>query len=330
VKAILCKSFAPVGALTLEDVEDPEPTSDTLVIDVAASGVNFVDGLIVQGKYQTKPPFPFSPGSEVAGTVRAIGDETARFKPGDRVVSFCRIGGYAEAVRARTDHCFALPPGVHFVAAAGFLIAYGTSYHALKYRACLEPGETLLVLGAAGGVGLAAVELGHLIGARVIAAASSEEKLALSRAYGADELINYSSCNLRDEVKRITGGRGIDVVYDPVGGPLAEEALRCLGWMGRYLVIGFAAGEIPRFAANQLLLRNADVRGLYWGESLQRDPIGGARNMAELLDLLAQGRLKPHISEIHPLERAVEALERVMRRDTKGKVILTVDQRATI
>lgn len=324
MKAILCRSFAPIDALTLETVEPPVPGPGEVVIDVAAAGINFLDGLMVQGKYQTKPPFPFSPGSEVSGRIRAVGEGVTGFAPGDRVASFCRVGGYAEAVSAPANQTYPLPDAVDFVPAAGFLITYGTSYHALKDRAQIRPGETLLVLGAAGGVGLTAVELGKVMGAHVIAAASSAEKLALAKDYGADELIDYSQGGLRDQVKALTGGRGVDVIYDPVGGALAEEAIRCLAWEGRYLVIGFAAGEIPKFPANLLLLKSSSILGVYWGDSLKADPERHARNIAELFALQGEGKLRPHISETYPLERAVEALRQVMDRKVKGKVVLTV------
>ena len=328
MKAILCTSFAPIDELRLETIDAPTVGPGEVLIDVAATGVNFLDGLMVQGKYQTKPPFPFSPGSEVSGTIRTIGEGVTGFRPGDRVASFCRVGGYAETVSALASHSFPLPDAVDDITAAGFLITYATSYHALKDRAQIAPGETLLVLGAAGGVGLTAVELGKVMGAHVIAAASSAEKLALAKDYGADEVIDYSQGGLRDQVKALTGGRGVDVIYDPVGGTLAEEAIRCLAWEGRYLVIGFAAGGIPKFPANLLLLKSSSILGVYWGDSLDANPKKHAVNIAELFALQAQGKLRPHISETFPLDEAVEGLRHVMERKVKGKVVLTVGKKA--
>ena len=324
MKAAICNAFGPIEQLRIEDVPAPEAAPGQVVIDVAAAGVNFPDGLMVQGKYQTKPPFPFTPGSEAAGTVRALGEGVTGFHVGQRVVAFCGIGGYAEVVAAPANQVYALPDNVDFVPAAGLLITYGTSYHALRDRARLQPGETLLVLGAAGGVGLTAVDLGKLMGARVIAAASSPDKLALAREYGADELIDYSNEDLRDRVKAITGGRGVDVVYDPVGGERTEAMVKSLAWEGRYLVVGFAAGDIPRVGANLLLLKSADLLGVLWGVSLKHNPVHHAANIATLLDHCAGGRLRPHISETYPLARAVDGLARVMNRQAKGKVVLTM------
>jgi NADPH2:quinone reductase len=286
--------------------------------------VNFPDGLMVQGKYQTKPPFPFVPGSEVSGTISAVGADVTEFEVGDRVVAFCGLGAYAEQTLSPANQVYPLPAAIDFVPVAGFLITYGTSYHALKDRARLRAGETLLVLGAAGGVGLTAVELGKAMGARVIACASSADKLALAREYGADETIDYMREDLRTRLKELTGGRGVDVVYDPVGGAHTEAAVRSLAWEGRYLVIGFAAGDIPKVPANLLLLKSADLLGVLWGVSLKHNPEPHAANLRELLDWYAAGRLRPHISETHPLADAVTGLQRVMQRHAQGKVILTV------
>ncbi len=326
MKAIVCRSFAPVEELKLEELPTPEPGAGEVRIDVAAIGVNFPDGLMVQGKYQTKPPFPFVPGSEVAGTIGAIGAGVTGIGVGDRVAAFCGIGAYAEQVLAPASQVYRLPDAIDFVPAAGFLITYGTSYHALKDRARLRAGEVLLVLGAAGGVGLTAVEIGKAMGARVIACASSAEKLALARTYGADETIDYTQENLRERLKELTGGRGVDVVYDPVGGAHTEAALRSLAWQGRYLVIGFAAGDIPKVPANLLLLKSADLLGVLWGVSLKHNPEPHAANLRELLEWYADGRLRPHISETYPLQDAVAGLQRVMQRGAQGKVILTIDR----
>jgi NADPH2:quinone reductase len=345
MKAIVCHAFAPITDLRLEEIDPPQPGPGEVAIAVAAAGINFLDGLMVQGKYQTKPPFPFTPGSEVSGTVAALGAGVTGFAVGDPVAAFCRLGGYAETVTAPADHVFAIgggidPPtaaggidpvaaagGIDPVAAAGFLITYGTSYFALKDRARLRAGETLLVLGAGGGVGLAAVELGKALGARVIAAASSAEKLALAQAHGADDLIDYADGTLREQVRALVGSKGIDVVYDPVGGALAEAAYRTLGWQGRHLVVGFASGPMPAFPPNLLLLKNADLLGVYWGDAVQADPDHHAANMADLFGYLRDGRVKPYVSETFALADAVEALGRVMDRQATGKVVLTVPGR---
>jgi NADPH2:quinone reductase len=328
LKAIICRRFAPVGELEIGELPDPVCGPEDVLFAVHAAGVNFFDGLIVEGKYQTKPPFPFSPGGEVAGVVRAVGSAVGEFAVGDRVAAFCGHGGYAEQVAVPQNRVFPMPAGADFVAAAGFLVTYGTSWHALADRARLRAGETLLVLGAAGGVGLAAVELGKLAGARVIAAASSTAKLALARQYGADEGIDYTSENLRDRVRELTGGNGVDVVYDPVGGNRAPEALRALAWQGRYLVVGFAAGDIPKFPANLLLLKSADLLGVLWGASLKADPVHHRRRIGELLGWLAEGKLRPHVSRITPLTQSLEALSHVMAGEARGKVVLTVEQPA--
>lgn len=325
MKAVVCDHFGPIEDVYIGDLPDPVAGPGQIVIDVHAAGLNFFDGLMVQGKYQTKPPFPFSPGSEAAGTVRAVGEGVSTFAPGDRVLTFCGTGGFAEQVAAPATQVFHLPDGVDFNAAASFLIVYGTSYHALKDRARLQPGETLLVLGAAGGVGLTAVELGKQMGARVIAAASSPEKLALAREYGADDIIDYSSENLRERLKELTGGRGVDVVYDPVGGANTEIALRSLAWQGRHLVIGFAAGDIPKIPANLLLLKSADLLGVFWGAATKADPAHHSENLATLLNWCAQGKLRPHVSETFPMGQAVEAIRHVTDRKAKGKVVLTIN-----
>jgi NADPH2:quinone reductase len=328
MRAMMCRSFAPIENLRLETIDDPVAMPGTVIVDVIAAGINFHDGLIVQGKYQTKPTLPFSPGSEVTGVVRKVGEDVAGLSIGDRVLAFCGIGGYAEAVAVPATQIWRLPETVDCVRAAGFIVSYGTAWHALRDRAGLRRGETLLVLGAAGGVGLAAVELGKLLGAHVIAAASSPNKLALAREHGADNTIDHTTENLRQRVKELTDGRGVDVAYDPVGGALADEAVRSLAWKGRYVIVGFAAGEIQKIAANQLLLKSADALGVIWGASLKADPVHHATNVAELLDLYARDALRPHIPEIHPLADAVDALRRVMDRQVMGKIVLTTAREA--
>lgn len=323
MKAIVCRKISDVDDLVVEDVPDPEPVAGEVLIEVRAAGLNFFDGLMARGQYQTKPELPFTPGAEVAGVVRSVGPDVDGFSPGDAVAAFCRIGGYAEKVCSPTSQCYPLPGDADFVASAAFPITYGTSWHALNDRASLQAGESLLVLGAAGGVGLTAVELGKLLGARVIAAASTADKRALAESYGADAVIDYTEGDLRDKVKQANGGASVDVVYDPVGDELGLAALKCLGWGGRYLVVGFAGGEIPQIPANRLLLKSATALGVLWGASLRRDPEAHADYMRDLLARVSNNELHPHIDSTHPLEDAVPALQRVMTRQAHGKVILT-------
>lgn len=325
MQAVLCKTFCDPAGLVLEEVPAPRPGPGQIAIEVKAAGINFPDSLIIQGKYQVKPALPFAPGFELAGVVREVGAGVAGFAPGTRVAAHPMAGGgFAEQAVVDANRAFPLPDTMDYVTAAGFLIAYGTSHHALKDRGQLRPGETLLVLGAAGGIGLTAVELGKTMGARVIAAASSPEKLALCRRYGADELIDYSREDLRARVRELTGGKGLDVVYDPVGGRYTEPMVRSLARGGRYLVLGFAAGEIARIPLNLVLLKISAIVGAYWGPFIDAEPERNAANIAELFDWYAQGRLKPHISEIYPLAQAPLAVERVAQRKTQGKVVLTV------
>lgn len=324
MKAVVCAEYAPRSELRLADVAIPSPGKGEVLIRVAACGINFFDGLMVEGKYQTKPDLPFSPGSEVAGTVEAVGEGVTSVKTGARVLAFNGIGGYAEHAVALAERVCPIPDDMNFAQAAGFLITYATSHHALKDRGGLRAGETLLVLGAAGGVGLTAVEIGKQMGARVIAAASSDDKLALCRDRGADETINYSTEDLRTRLKDLTGGNGVDMVYDPVGGALAETALRGLATNGRFLVIGFASGEIPKIPLNLLLLKQSSMTGVFWGAFARANPARHAANMAELFGWFEQGRLRPHICAEYPLDRFAEALDAVMERTAKGKVVLTM------
>lgn len=327
MKAVICKAFDAIGALAIGETEVPAVGRDEVRIAVHAAGVNFPDGLIVQGKYQTRPALPFVPGSEVAGVVDAVGGDVNGLAPGDRVAAFSGTGGFAEYVTAPAAQVYRLPDGVDLTVAAGILITYGTSYHALKDRAALKQAETLLVLGAAGGVGLAAVELGALMGACVIAAASTDEKLALARNHGAAETINYAAEDLRERLKELTAGRGVDVVYDPVGGATTITAIKALAWEGRHLVVGFAGGDIPAIPANLLLLKSASSLGVLWGMSLRANPAHHARNISRLMTWLAQGRLRPAVDAVMPLEQAVDALNHVMERRARGKVILAVGHR---
>jgi NADPH2:quinone reductase len=322
VRALVCRALGPVESLAVGEMASPVPSRGQVVLDVKAAGVNFPDVLMVQGKYQFKPPLPFAPGCELAGIVTAVGEGVTHVKPGDRALAMVMHGGFAEEALADAPGVVPLPDSVDFTTAASFMFTYGTSYHALKDRAALQPGETLLVLGAAGGVGLAAVELGKLMGATVIAAASSEEKLAVCRSRGADATINYSSEDLRERLKELTQGRGADVVYDPVGGAYSELALRGIAWRGRFLVVGFANGEIPRIPLNLALLKGCSIVGVFWGNFTTKEPEANAANIRELVGWIAAGQLRPFVSERYPLARGVEALQAMQNRRVKGKVVI--------
>jgi len=323
MKAVLCKEYGLPGKLVIEDIPSPKPASGQVVVSVKACGVNFPDTLIIQGKYQFKPEMPFSPGGEVAGVVKEIGEGVKRVKPGDRVIAFNTWGGFAEEMVVDADRTIPMPARMDFIPAAAFVLTYGTSYHALKDRAEIKAGESLLVLGAAGGVGLAAIQLGKAMGARVIAAASSEEKLKVCRDNGADETINYGSEDLRARVKVITAGKGVDVVYDPVGGPYSEPALRDMAWKGRFLVVGFAAGDIPKVPLNLTLLKGCSIVGVFWGAFTRNEPERNRENNWDLMAMYAAGKIKPHIHATYPLERAAEALNEVLNKRVSGKVVLT-------
>jgi NADPH2:quinone reductase len=324
MRAVLCKEFGPPESLVVEDIDPPEAGPGQVVIDVHACAVNFPDVLIIQNLYQFKPPLPFSPGAEVAGVVRAAADDVEGVRVGDRVFASPGWGGLAEQVAVAATSCVPVPEGIDLVPASAFLYAYGTSHHALKDRAALQAGETLLVLGAAGGVGLAAVELGAQMGAAVIAAASTDEKLALCRERGAAMTINYSTEDLKTRVRELTDGRGVDIVYDAVGGPYSEPALRSTAWDGRYLVVGFAAGEIPRIPLNLPLLKQCSIVGVFWGAFVGREPERHRRNVEELLELWRSGAIRPHVSATYPLERAGEAIRELADRKAQGKVVVTV------
>ena len=328
MKAMVCAAFAPLDALEYGEFPAPQVGPGEVLIDVVAAGVNYPDVLIVQGKYQTKPSCPFVPGSEASGHIAALGEGVGGFEVGDRVLAFTGTGSFAEQVRAPATQVWAVPDGVDLQVAAGIAITYGTSYHALKDRAQLKAGETLLVLGAGGGVGLTAVELGKLMGARVIAAASTADKLGLARAQGADELIDYAQEDLRERVKALTGGKGVDVVYDPVGGATGIIGVRSLAWGGRYLVIGFAGGDIPAIPANLLLLKSAAAVGVLWGNSVRADPVAQGANLRQLLEWLAQGALRPVIDARFALPDAAAALHHLDKRKARGKVLLTLGDQA--
>jgi len=324
MKAVLCKHFGPPEALVMEDVPAPVPGAGELLIDIHAAALNFPDVLMIQGKYQSQPPMPFAPGGEIAGVVAAVGADVTRFKPGDRVFGGTGFGGFAEQVVARERAMRPMPDSMSFAEASGISTTYGTSYYALKQRADLKPGETLLVLGAGGGVGLAAVELGKAMGARVIAAASSADKLEAARASGADDLIDYSDGELKEKVKTLTGGAGADVIYDPVGGDLFQQCLRCINWYGRLLVIGFAGGEIPKVPANLILLKSCQVVGVFYGAWSAREPAEAARNFEEILDFYRRGALKPMIGRTFALTDYAAALRCLMNREAIGKVVVQI------
>ncbi len=324
MKAVVCKAYGPPESLVVEEVESPTPGRGQVVVSVKACGVNFPDTLIIQGKYQFKPTMPFSPGGEIAGVVKAVGTGVERVKVGDRVIAFTAYGGFAEEVLAEAESLIPIPDGIDFDVASSFVMTYGTDIHALKDRANLQPGERLLVLGAAGGIGLAAVELGAVMGARVIAAASSDEKLAVCMQHGASDAINYSSEDLKERVKALTGGQGVDVVVDPVGGNYSEAALRGMAWNGRFLVIGFTAGDIPRIPLNLTLLKGCSIVGVFWGSFAAREPARNQANIQQLLGWLQEGKLRPRISARYPLERAADALNDIISRKVTGKAVLMV------
>ncbi len=323
MRAVLCKAFGPPETLVVEEVPDLVAGPGQVVVDVAGCGVNFPDVLIIEDKYQFKPDLPFSPGGEISGTVRSVGEGVDDLAPGDRVLASLGWGGMAEQVAVPAAAAIKVPDGVDLIKAAGFVLAHGTSHHALVDRARIQPGETLLVLGAAGGVGLAAVELGALLGAKVIAAASTDEKLELCRSKGATETINYSTEDFRARVKEITGGQGVDVCYDPVGGDLSEPALRSMAWNGRFLVVGFAAGDIPKVPLNLPLLKGCQIVGVFWGAFTGREPERNAANLRQLLDWLAAGQLDPHVSATYPLDQAADAINDLAQRRATGKVVVT-------
>jgi NADPH2:quinone reductase len=322
MRAILCKAYGPPTSLVLEDVPSPEPRPKEVVVRVRACGVNFPDVLIIQGKYQLKPAFPFSPGMEVAGDILRKGSEVHDVNVGDRVAASIGTGGFAEEAIANSDRLIPIPDGMDYVQASAFLMTYGTSLHALKDRGRLAKGETLLVLGGAGGIGIAAVEVGKALGAHVIAAASSEEKLAFCQKHGADETINYATERLRERLRELTSDRGVDVICDPVGGHYSEPALRGIAWGGRFLVVGFAAGEIPRITLNLPLLKGCEIVGVSWGGFLRRDPLRTRAHLKELVDLYSAGKLRPSVTARYSLDRAAKALMEVMERRVKGKIVI--------
>ncbi|NQV69722.1 MAG: NADPH:quinone oxidoreductase family protein [Pseudohongiella sp.] len=324
MKAIVCKSYGPPENLLLQEVEDPIAGENEAVVEVYAASLNFPDGLQIQGKYQYQPPLPFSPGSEVGGIIKSVGPGLKDFKPGDRVMATPGIGGLAEQVLVKADGLRKIPERMDFKTAAGFAMVYTTAYYALKQRAQLQAGETLLVLGASGGVGLAAVELGKLMGARVIAAASSDEKLEFVNRLHPDALLNYADSDLKEKVKALTGDKGADVIYDPVGGDLFDQSCRCINWNGRLLVIGFASGRIPEYKANLALLKGASMVGVFLGRFRKEEPAEYEKNFADLLTLYEQGKLSPIVTESFPMTDYVDAFKVFSQRRVMGKVTLEI------
>jgi len=322
MKALLCTRYGTPDDLEFADVPDPEPGPGEAVVKVAAAALNFFDTLIIAGKYQTKPAMPFSPSAEFSGTVERVGAGVTGLKAGDRVLGYSGHGAARERIALSAERLVKLPDGVDFDRAAGLTVTYGTTLHALKDRARLQPGETLAVLGASGGAGLAAVELGKIMGARVIACASSAEKVEFTKKHGADAGIDYGKEDLKDALRRATDGRGADVIYDPVGGGYAEAALRSIAWYGRFLVVGFAAGEIPKLPLNLVLLKGCDVVGVFWGSWIERDKAGHRANTEQLLQWCAEGKLSSHVHAVYPLREAAAALKAIAARKVMGKVIL--------
>lgn len=324
MKAALCKSLDGPEAVVIEDIADPVPGAGEAVVRVRAAALNFFDTLITRGKYQTKPALPFSPSGEIAGVVESVGPGVTGVKAGDRVAAAVGYGGAREKVAAPAASLIPIPPSVSDVVASAVSVTFGTAIHGLKDRGRVKPGETVAVLGASGGAGQAAVEIAKLLGARVIAAASGD-KADVCRALGADEVVDYDAGDLKETLKDLTGGRGVDVVYDCVGGKYAEPAVRALAWEGRFLVVGFAAGEIPKLPLNLLLLKGADAIGVFWGEAVRRAPARHRANMIEVLDWIAAGKLAPRIHGTYPLAEVREAIAILDRREATGKVVLTLE-----
>ncbi len=322
MKAILCSQYCEPDDLVFADVEDPVAGEGQVVIAVKAAALNFFDILMIQGKYQIKPPFPFSPAAEVAGTIESIGSGVTSVKVGDRVVASIGHNGARQKVAVAAASVVRIPDNLDFDRAAGVIITYGTALHALEDRASPKPGETLAVLGAAGGTGLAACELGKLLGLKVIACASSDEKLDFAKQHGAELGLNYAKDDLKEGLKGLTGGKGVDIIFDPVGGKYAEAALRAIAWEGRFLVIGFAAGDIPKMPLNLALLKGCDIRGVFWGAWVRQNPEKNRASLEKLVRWAAEGKISAHVDRTFPLEKTAEALKVLAGRQAMGKVIL--------
>ena len=324
MRAVVCRQFGPPESLTIEDLPSPRAGAGQVVVSVRAASLNFPDVLVIQNKYQIKPPLPFSPGSELAGVVKEVGAGVTSVAPGDRVMAALGVGAFAEEVAIDAAKLHRIPDPMSFEEASALLFTYGTCEHALVDRGSLQPGETLLVLGASGGIGTAAIDVGVALGARVIACASSEEKLAICREHGAAEAIDYAHEDLRDRIKALTDGQGVDVVCDAVGGPYSEPALRSTAWRGRFLVVGFAAGEIPKIPLNLVLLKGCAIVGVFWGDFMRREPALFIESVRNVCQWYVEGKVKPHISEVLPLDRAAEALQKMTSRQVTGKIVLRV------
>ncbi|MBV9346418.1 MAG: NADPH:quinone oxidoreductase family protein [Pseudolabrys sp.] len=322
MKALLCTRYGTADDLEVGDIPDPPAGPGEAVVKVTAAGLNFFDTLIIAGKYQFKPSPPFSPAAEFAGTVESVSDGVTDVRPGQRVAGYMTYGAARERVVVKANQLVPIPAALDFDRAAGIIVTYGTTYHALKDRAHLKAGETLAVLGASGGVGLAAIELGKVMGARVIACASADDKLDFARRHGADEAINYAKDDLKEALRRVTGGKGADVIYDPVGGAFSEAALRSIARHGRFLVVGFAAGEIPKIPLNLVLLKDCQIVGVFWGSFLQHDPEMHRANTEQIMTWTAAGKLSAHVQQVYPLERAADALKAIAARKVMGKLIL--------
>ncbi|TLP46966.1 NADPH:quinone oxidoreductase family protein [Cohaesibacter sp. CAU 1516] len=324
MRAVLCEAFGAAENLVLKEIDKPVAEEGQVLIRVRAAALNFFDTLIIRNKYQYTPDLPFSPAGEISGEIEAVGAGVDPARIGERVLAYIRWGGAREYVVVNAEEAILMPEAMEFEQSAGLMITYGTTIYALKSRAKLQPGETLAVLGAAGGVGLAAVEIGKLMGARVIACASSDEKLDLCEVHGADLRVNYKLGDLKLALKGLTKGHGVDVVYDPVGGDLAEAALRATGWYGRFLVIGFASGTIPKMPLNLVMLKSVDLLGVFWGEAIVRNPEEHAQNMALIMQWVSEGKLKPHLHQSYPLEDTAKAIAAIQNREVKGKVVITL------
>ncbi|WP_319412381.1 NADPH:quinone oxidoreductase family protein [uncultured Cohaesibacter sp.] len=324
MRAIMCDAFEGVDNLKLVEIDKPKAGPGEVLIRVKAAALNFFDTLILRDKYQFTPDLPFSPAGEIAGVIEEVGEGVQSVRVGQKAISYIRWGGARDYVVVPAEEAITMPDPLGFAEAAGLVITYGTTIYGLRSRARMQPGETLAVLGAAGGVGLAAVEIGKLMGARVIACASSDEKLQLCEAHGADDLLNYKSSDLKQTLKDMTDGHGVDVVYDPVGGDLSEAALRATGWYGRFLVVGFASGTIPKMPLNLVMLKGVDLLGVFWGEAIKREPADHAANMKQIMTWVAERKLKPHIDRRYPLEETADAIRAIANREVKGKVVITL------
>lgn len=324
MKAVLCTKWGPYDQLKIQDISPPIARPDEVVIDIKAVGLNFFDTLIVEKKYQIQPELPFSPGGEIAGIISQVGDQVVTFAPGDRVMAYVGYNGAREQLAVHATKVTLIPENVSFEKAAALTVTYGTSLHALRDRAKIKPGETLAVLGASGGVGQSAIEIGKILGARVIACASSDEKLEVCKQLGADETVNYQKTDLKTELKRLTNSKGVDVIYDPVGGDLSEPSLRAIAWNGRFLVIGFASGKIPKIPLNLTLLKGCQIVGVFWSDHIEKEPNKHLTNLSTFVNYCANGAISPRVYKIKPLLSVIEALDDIAKRRVKGKMVLSI------